>query len=71
LHRSQDEADFDDVWRVPMFRLSLQFVKDESGATVIEYAMMLALVAIFIISAVASVGTRLSENMDLTANSLK
>ncbi len=54
-----------------MFRFSRQFVQDESGATVIEYAMMLALVAIFIISAVASVGTRLSENMDLTANSLK
>jgi Flp pilus assembly pilin Flp len=54
-----------------MFSLFRLFIKDEAGATVIEYAMMLSLVAIFIITAVVTVGTQLSANFMMTANTLK
>ena len=35
----------------------ISFFKDEEGATMVEYALMLALIAIVCIAAVTSVGT--------------
>ena len=37
-----------------------RFVRDESGATAIEYGLIAALIAVVIIGAVTSVGTNLS-----------
>ena len=37
-----------------------RFVRDESGATAIEYGLIAALIAVVIITAVTTVGTKLS-----------
>jgi pilus assembly protein Flp/PilA len=44
-----------------MTNLFARFVKDESGATAIEYALIAAGIAIAIITAVNSVGTSLTS----------
>jgi len=36
------------------------FLKEESGATAVEYAIMVALIAIVIVAAVATLGSNLS-----------
>ena len=38
------------------------FAKDESGATAIEYGLIAALVGVAIITAVTTLGTKLSSN---------
>jgi len=38
----------------------LQFIREEEGATAIEYGLIASLIAVFIIGAVATVGTTLS-----------
>jgi len=38
-----------------------QLIDDESGATAIEYGLIAALIAVVIISAISSVGTKLSS----------
>jgi pilus assembly protein Flp/PilA len=48
-----------------------RFVKDESGATAIEYGLIAAGIAIAIITAVQGVGTKLSGNFDKISTSLK
>ena len=45
-----------------MKNLVSRFVKDESGATAIEYGLIAAGIAIAIIAAVQGVGTQLSGN---------
>jgi pilus assembly protein Flp/PilA len=47
------------------------FLKDESGATAIEYGLIAAGIAIAIIAAVQGLGTKLSTNFDTISNSLK
>ncbi len=47
------------------------FLKDESGATAIEYGLIAAGIAIAIITAVQNVGTQLSTNFDKISTSLK
>jgi len=37
-----------------------KFVKDEDGATMVEYGLMVALIAVVLIAIVTSVGTSLS-----------
>ena len=54
-----------------MKNLVSRFVKDESGATAIEYGLIAAGIAIAIISAVQGVGTKLSTNFNTISNSLK
>lgn len=44
---------------LPMTNLISRFVKDESGATAIEYALIAAGIALAIIAAVQGVGTAL------------
>ena len=44
-----------------------RFLKDESGATAIEYGLIAALIAVVIIGAVTSVGTKLSTQMSTIA----
>jgi pilus assembly protein Flp/PilA len=43
-----------------MQSLTKRFLRDESGATAIEYGLIAALIAVVIITAVTSVGTNLS-----------
>jgi len=47
-----------------------RFVADESGVTAIEYGLIAALIAVFIIGAVATVGTSLSGTFSTVAGSL-
>jgi len=54
-----------------MKNLVSRFVKDESGATAIEYGLIAAGIAIAIITAVNGVGKSLSSNFDKISNSLK
>jgi pilus assembly protein Flp/PilA len=41
-----------------------RFVRDESGATAIEYGLIAALIAVVIITAVTAVGTQLSTTFN-------
>ena len=54
-----------------MKNLIARFVKDESGATAIEYGLIAAGIAIAIITAVQGVGTKLSSNFGTISTSLK
>ena len=54
-----------------MKSLILGFVKDESGATAIEYGLIAAGIAIAIITAVNGVGSQLSANFNSISSSLK
>ena len=48
-----------------------RFIKDESGATAIEYGLIAAGIAIAIIAAVNALGTQLSANFQSIATALK
>jgi pilus assembly protein Flp/PilA len=48
-----------------------RFVKDESGATAIEYGLIAAGIAIAIISAVNGVGTALTAKFTAVSTALK
>ena len=54
-----------------MKNLVSRFVKDESGATAIEYGLIAAGIAIAIITAVQGVGTKLSTTFGTISTSLK
>jgi pilus assembly protein Flp/PilA len=43
-----------------MSKFVTRFLKDESGATAIEYGLIAALIAVVIVTAVGLVGTKLS-----------
>ncbi len=47
-----------------------RFVKDESGATAIEYGLLAALIAVIIIGAVRLVGNNLSNTFNNVARAL-
>jgi pilus assembly protein Flp/PilA len=47
------------------------FVRDESGATAIEYGLIAALIAVVIIGAVTVVGTGLSTTFTTVSGSVK
>jgi pilus assembly protein Flp/PilA len=47
-----------------------RFVKDESGATAIEYGLIAALIAVVIIGAVSAVGTNLKGTFNNIANNV-
>lgn len=53
-----------------MRRLISRFVRDESGATAIEYGLIAALIAVVIITAVGRIGTRLQVTFNAVANGL-
>jgi pilus assembly protein Flp/PilA len=54
-----------------MKNLVSRFVKDESGATAIEYGLIAAGIALVIIAAVNGVGTKLSGMFSSISTSLK
>ena len=47
-----------------------RFLRDESGATAIEYGLIAGLIAVVIIAAVKSTGTRVSTKMQAVASNL-
>jgi pilus assembly protein Flp/PilA len=53
-----------------MKNLLARFVKDESGATAIEYALIAAGIGIAIITAVNALGTAISSKFDSIKTSL-
>ena len=48
-----------------------KFIKDESGATAIEYGLIAALIAVVIITAVTAVGTALSTTFNTVSTSVR
>ncbi len=54
-----------------MKNLVARFVKDESGATAIEYGLIAAGIALAIIAAVNGVGSALSGKFNTISTSLK
>jgi pilus assembly protein Flp/PilA len=53
-----------------MNMLFSRFVRDESGATAIEYGLIAALIAVVIIGALQAIGTNLTATLTTVANSL-
>jgi pilus assembly protein Flp/PilA len=54
-----------------VFKSMKNFVDNDSGATAIEYALIASLIAVFIITAVQTVGTRVSTVFTEVGNALK
>jgi pilus assembly protein Flp/PilA len=48
-----------------------RFLKDESGATAIEYGLIAALIAVVIITALTTVGTNVSTVFNSISTNLK
>jgi pilus assembly protein Flp/PilA len=48
-----------------------RFINNQDGATAIEYALMASLIALFIIAAVQTVGTKVSTVFTEVGNGLK
>lgn len=59
------------TWSLSMKNLVSRFLKDESGATAIEYGLIAAGIAIAIITAVQGVGTKLTGTFTTISTSLK
>ena len=53
-----------------MSKFVTRFLKDESGATAIEYGLIVALIAVVIITAVTSLGTKLNSTFTSIGTSL-
>ncbi len=51
-------------------RLMQKFLRDESGATAIEYGLIAALIAVVIIGAVTTVGTNLNTTFTTVAGKI-
>ena len=47
------------------------FFKDESGASAVEYGLLVALIAVVIIAAVTSLGTTLSSKFDMVTTEVE
>jgi pilus assembly protein Flp/PilA len=46
------------------------FFKDESGASAVEYGLLVALIAVVVIAAVTTIGTKLNATFNKVATSL-
>ncbi|HLK23329.1 MAG TPA: Flp family type IVb pilin [Caulobacteraceae bacterium] len=53
-----------------MSKFVSRFAKNESGATAIEYGLIVALIAVVIIGAVTTVGTNLSTKFNTVASNV-
>lgn len=53
-----------------MMRKLLRFLKDDQGATAVEYAIMVALIAATIIAAVTIIGQSTNQTFDNIATTL-
>jgi pilus assembly protein Flp/PilA len=53
-----------------MFQKLINFFKDEEGATMVEYGLMLALIAVVCIAAVTTLGESASNKFDSVATAV-
>jgi pilus assembly protein Flp/PilA len=53
-----------------MSKFVTRFLKDESGATAIEYGLIAALVAVVLVTALTALGTKLQGTFNKVANEL-
>jgi pilus assembly protein Flp/PilA len=53
-----------------MSKFVTRFMNDEAGATAIEYGLIVALIAVVIITAVTTVGTNLSSQFNTVATKI-
>ena len=49
----------------------VRFLKDESGPTAVEYAVMLALIIVVCITAITALGTNASNTFTFVGNQIK
>lgn len=54
-----------------MSKFVTRFMRDESGATAIEYGLIASLIAAILILAITSIGTSLQAKFQFIADSLK
>ena len=54
------------VWHYIQLRLS----RDEEGASLVEYALLVALIAVVCIAAIALIGNSASSKLSVTGNSI-
>lgn len=57
--------------RWSMVRIFCRYVADETGATAIEYALIASLIAVFLIGALAALGTRVSGEFSEVSGALQ
>ena len=53
-----------------MTNLFARFIKNESGATAIEYGLIAALIAVVIIGTLSTIGTNLNTKLNAVATNL-
>lgn len=53
-----------------MPQIAKRFIADESGATAIEYGLIVALIAVVIISAVTTLGTNLNKTLSTAGSAI-
>jgi pilus assembly protein Flp/PilA len=53
-----------------MFATIMKLLRNEDGATAIEYGLIASLIAVVIIAAVTSVGTKLTKTFNEVASNL-
>ena len=54
-----------------MSKFLSRFVKDESGATAIEYGLIAALISVVIVGALTTIGTNLTTKFTAVGTALK
>ena len=54
-----------------MSKFTTRFLKDESGATAIEYGLIAALISVVIVTALTTIGTNLNTKFTSIGTSLK
>jgi pilus assembly protein Flp/PilA len=54
-----------------MTKFIARFAKDESGATAIEYGLIVALIAVVIIGTITTIGTSLKTKFTSVSDALK
>jgi pilus assembly protein Flp/PilA len=54
-----------------MRKMLTDFIRNEAGATAIEYGLIAALIAVAIISGVTAMGSKLSTGFDTVQTNLK
>ncbi len=58
------------MWYLKLHTFIMSLLKDESGANAVEYALIMALVAVFIISGVILMATEISTLFNAMASCL-
>ena len=53
-----------------MSKFIAQFASDESGATAIEYGLIVALIAVVVITAFTTLGNNLNNKVSVVANAI-